>query len=211
MRIVEIGCLLGCYLLGAIPFGLLVGLGWRGIDIRKFGSGNIGATNILRTLGPVPAALVFLLDTGKGFAAVVIAAGVLGDSHRAGWVLVGCAFLAILGHTASPFLVFRGGKGVATALGVSVGIAPLPAALCLALWILVVLVWRYISVASMIAGVAMPFAFLATRQPHQYLAYVIPMAVLVVVKHIPNIRRLLAGTEPKIGRKAKVAAGEESG
>ncbi|MGB9620670.1 MAG: glycerol-3-phosphate acyltransferase, partial [Armatimonadota bacterium] len=117
-------CLAASYLLGAIPFGLIVGKLTRGIDIRQFGSGNIGASNVLRTLGPGPALLVFALDTAKGLAAVEICRR-FGLSE---WWIVAGGLLSVFGHTFSVFLAFKGGKGVATALGVVIGLCPVIAA-----------------------------------------------------------------------------------
>ena len=204
MMTTDIACVVGSYVLGAIPFALIIGLVWRGIDIRKFGSGNVGATNILRTLGPVPGGLVFLLDTGKGFAAIRIAMA-LGASP---WVVVGSGMASVVGHTASPFLGFRGGKGVATSLGVCIGLGPVPALLAFAIWIVFVAIWRYVSLASIVAATSMPFLFLAFRSKIEDQAVLIPAALLILIKHRTNIRRLMNGTEPRFGRSQPAVAGD---
>jgi glycerol-3-phosphate acyltransferase PlsY len=198
MTRIEIACIIGSYVLGAIPFALIIGLAWRGIDIRKFGSGNVGATNILRVLGPVPGGLVFLLDTGKGLAASRVAMA-LGAGP---WVVLGSGLGSVAGHTASPFLGFRGGKGVATSLGVCIGLAPIPALLAFAIWVALVAIWRYVSLASIVATTAMPFLFVAFHSKLENLAVLIPATLLILVKHRSNIRRLLNGTEPQFGKSA---------
>jgi glycerol-3-phosphate acyltransferase PlsY len=198
-------CLAVSYLLGAIPFGLLVGKLTKGIDIRQFGSGNIGASNVLRTLGPGPALLVFVLDTAKGFAAVEICRRLgLGE-----WWIVAGGLLSVFGHTFSVFLGFKGGKGVATALGVIIGLSPVIAAVGFGIWVVLVAMTRYISVASITAAVSVPVQMALWRSmetPGPYLALACVAAAAIVVKHIPNIRRLAKGTEPRFGQKVNVEA-----
>ena len=179
------------YLLGSIPFGLLVarlaGLG----DIRRIGSGNIGATNVLRTGSRSAAALTLLLDLAKGFAAVVIAAGWGEDA-----VLL-AAGGAIIGHMFPVWLGFRGGKGVATALGLVMALA-WPVALAAALvWLAATLLFRYSSLASLVAAVvgAALAPFLADPMTATVIAGI---ALLIILRHHANIRRLLAGTESRI-------------
>jgi glycerol-3-phosphate acyltransferase PlsY len=179
------------YLLGSIPFGLLVarlaGLG----DIRQIGSGNIGATNVLRTGSRSAAALTLLLDLAKGFAAVVIAAGWGEDA-----VLL-AAGGAIIGHMFPVWLGFRGGKGVATALGLVMALA-WPVALAAALvWLAATLLFRYSSLASLVAAVvgAALAPFLADPMTATTIAGI---ALLIILRHHANIRRLLAGTESRI-------------
>ena len=179
------------YLLGSIPFGLLLarlaGLG----DIRQIGSGNIGATNVLRTGSRSAAALTLLLDLAKGFAAVVIAAGWGEDA-----VLL-AAGGAIIGHMFPVWLGFRGGKGVATALGLVMALA-WPVALAAALvWLAATLLFRYSSLASLVAAVvgAALAPFLADPMTATTIAGI---ALLIILRHHANIRRLLAGTESRI-------------
>ena len=179
------------YLLGSIPFGLLVarlaGLG----DIRQIGSGNIGATNVLRTGSRSAAALTLLLDLAKGFAAVVIAAGWGEDA-----VLL-AAGGAIIGHMFPVWLGFRGGKGVATALGLVMALA-WPVALAAALvWLATTLLFRYSSLAALVAAVvgAALAPFLADPMTATVIAGI---ALLIILRHHANIRRLLAGTESRI-------------
>ena len=189
------------YLLGSIPFGLLVGK-MRGIDIRDFGSGNIGASNVLRTLGPVLGALVLLLDIGKGLAAIEIGKAF----GLGGWVVALVGLTSVLGHTFSLFLKFQGGKAVATSLGVVIGLDPLIAAAGFGLWVVLVAVTRYISLSSIIAAVSVPtamFAWSARDVPLAYRVFATVAAFTIVVRHIPNIRRLLSGTETKIGQRVQ--------
>ncbi len=183
------------YLLGSIPFGLVLtriaGLG----DIRKIGSGNIGATNVLRTGNKLLAALTLLLDGGKGAAAVLVAANWGPDMA----LFAGGG--AMLGHLFPIWLKFRGGKGVATALGVLLALSwPVGLAAC-ATWIATAALFRYSSLAALAALAASPVYawFLADRQKAQF---ALALAVLVWIRHHRNIGRLLRGEEPRIGRRS---------
>lgn len=198
-------CLLG-YFLGAIPFGVIVGKA-HGVDVRAVGSGNSGATNVWRTLGPGAGILVFALDVCKGLAAPLIARTLPGGDH---WTIALCAALAIVGHTFSVFLKFRGGKGIATGLGAALGLMPVPAVIAFALWGVALLLSRMISVASVVACVALPLVAWQLDAPRPFVLVIAIIAMIAIVKHIPNIRRILAGTEPKvqIGRKNSAPAGE---
>ena len=188
--------LLGGYLIGSIPFGLLLtkaaGLG----DIRKVGSGNIGATNVLRTGRKGLAAATLILDGLKGAVAILLARYFLGDQD----LVVGTA--AVLGHLFPVWLGFRGGKGVATGLGVLL-VASWPVGLaCCAVWLLAAKFLKMSSAAALTAFAAAPlFALVLSSADHALMALLI--AVLVFWRHEANIRRLLAGTEPRIGKTAK--------
>lgn len=188
--------LLGGYLIGSIPFGLLLtkaaGLG----DIRKVGSGNIGATNVLRTGRKGLAAATLVLDGLKGAVAVLLARQFLGDQD----VVVGTA--AVLGHLFPVWLGFRGGKGVATGLGVLLAVAWPVGLACCALWLLAAKFLKMSSAAALTAFAAAPlFALVLSHADHALMALLI--AILVFWRHEANIRRLLAGTEPRIGKTAK--------
>ena len=202
--------LISCYLLGAIPIGLIAGRLFGGIDIRQHGSGNIGASNVLRMLGPGPAALVFIGDTLKGFLAVLICRAIF--PHNPLLVVTG-GLLSILGHNCSIFLRFQGGKGVATSLGVAIGIAPIMAAVAFGIWIILVAIWRYISVASIVASISVSIqmglsqAIFHKPLPREYLAFAIAAALFILIKHRSNLARLRAGCEPKFGRKAPTQEG----
>jgi acyl phosphate:glycerol-3-phosphate acyltransferase len=197
--------LIGSYILGSIPFGLLIVKAWCGVDIRKYGSGNIGATNVLRTAGKLPAVVVFIADVLKGFLPVMVAKhlfpGVL-------WMPVLGGLCSMVGHTASIFLRFRGGKGAATGLGIYLGLNPMAAGIGFAIFILLIWVTRYVSIASMIGAASVPVTFCIVHQPLPDRIFAIFATAYVVFKHRSNIGRLIQGAEPKWGEKAKVS--EES-
>ena len=194
--IIFLIALLGGYLIGSIPFGLLLtkaaGLG----DIRQVGSGNIGATNVLRTGRKGLAAATLILDGLKGAVAVLLARYFLGDQD----LVVGTA--AVLGHLFPVWLGFRGGKGVATGLGVLLAAAWPVGLACCALWLVAAKLLKMSSAAALTAFAAAPlFALVLSSADHALMALLI--AVLVFWRHEANIRRLLAGTEPRIGKTAK--------
>jgi glycerol-3-phosphate acyltransferase PlsY len=204
------------YLVGSIPFGLIVGLA-KGVDPRKAGSGNIGATNVGRLLGGKFFFIVFILDLLKGALPALAAGAVLhfevpDRTSCLLWVLVG--FAASLGHMASIFLKFKGGKGVATSGGVLLGIFPyftLPGLAGIAVWGIIFLISRYISVASIIGSAAFPVFYclaaiirhwpiLDQQLPFLIFAWLVPL--MIVYKHRGNISRLRAGTELRAGHKS---------
>ncbi len=199
------------YLIGGIPFGVLIGRLCRGLDIRQYGSGNIGFSNALRVLGWKPAAVVFLADAAKGAAPVFIGQGLL-----RGWqvphvelLVLLLGFMPILGHTFSPFLRFTGGRAVTTTLGVLLGLCWQAALLGLGLWLVVVAITRYISLASILAAASVPTYMLLAGKSVEWQVFWTAVALLVILRHVPNVRRLLAGTETKIGQKVEVEVGEE--
>ena len=179
------------YLAGSIPFGYWVIRAFKRVDIRRFGSGNIGASNVWRTFGPAYGVPVAALDAAKGFASALAATLVAG--HLAG-VLAGAA--AMLGHWRPLFLRFRrGGKMVATCGGAFLGIAPVVGVVGGVVWIAAFLALRYASVASIVAACSLPVVALALGEPWPVVAFAVGAAVAVVVLHRGNIRRLRAGTE----------------
>jgi glycerol-3-phosphate acyltransferase PlsY len=182
------------YLMGSIPFGLLL-TKWTGKgDIRDIGSGNIGATNVLRTGSKALAAATLILDCLKATAAILIARVLWGPE-----IDIYAAAGAFLGHLYPVWLGFKGGKGVATLLGVLIALFPLAAAVYAAIWILLLLTIRISSVAGMAAALSAPLtAFFANERT--LLPLLLGFALLVLWKHRENIRRLAAGTEPRIGR-----------
>lgn len=182
------------YLLGSIPFGLLL-TRMVGIDIRSVGSGNIGTTNVLRTGNKGLAVATLLLDAGKGGLAVLLARHFGGDGAG---MLAGMA--AFIGHCYPLWLKFRGGKGVATLLGVTLAAVPLAGLAALLTWLFGALLTRHSSVGGMAAAVAAPLAAWALGQPHAALSLA-AMAALLIFKHRDNIARLRAGTESRIGQK----------
>ncbi len=225
---------LTAYLAGSIPFGLIIGK-MKGVDIREHGSKNIGATNVGRVLGRAAGGLCFVLDLLKGALPVLIVGwnwGFLsrslapqdGDAITAAEMLLwlGVAIATILGHMYSPFIRFRGGKGVATGFGALLAMWPImtiPVLAAFVAWLVVVRLTRYVALASMVAAVSVPI-FLALwivadgTQPASRLLYAWPplvftllLALLVIFKHRANISRLRRGEEPKVGREHRAAAG----
>ncbi len=188
------------YLIGSIPFGFLVGK-IKGVDIRKVGSGNIGATNIYRTLGTWPAISVFIMDLLKGAAAVYIAQALLPQStpllSREYFVVV-AGVAAMVGHMFSIFLGFKGGKGAATSLGILLGIAPDLFVIAIIYVIVCIAITRYVSVASISGVILLAALMFILNKPLAYGICTVLAAALMIYKHLPNIKRLLSGTEPKI-------------
>ena len=185
------------YLLGAIPFGLLVARGRAGVDVRRVGSGNIGATNVLRAAGKGAAASVLALDIAKGWAAVALARR-LGLGEAAAAAAGGAAGV---GHLFPVFLGFRGGKGVATSLGVLAGLAPLVAAATGAVWVAVALGFRYASLASLTAMGLSPALGWGLDGRATLVGLAAGLALLVTGTHRANIQRLWFGREPRLGER----------
>lgn len=208
--------LIFAYLLGSVPFGLLIARA-HGIDLRKVGSGNIGATNVSRALGKKWAYVCFLLDVLKGLIPMLLARGlnIIGDQPGTSelflWMLAGCA--AVCGHIFPLWLKFKGGKGVATSLGVVLGVWPyftLTGIVIFALWGVCVLIWRYVSLASIVGAAAFPLVLalltamietwrFSTLWPLFIVATL--LSILIAARHTENIKRLLKGTESKILQK----------
>jgi glycerol-3-phosphate acyltransferase PlsY len=205
-------CCLVSYLVGSLPCGLWVGLWWKGIDIRTLGSKNIGATNVLRVLGPGPGATVMVLDTLKGVAGIVLARALLPHhlTHNDGiWLPILVGFLAIAGHSFSIFLRLKGGKGVSTSLGALLALNWQIGLLALVVWLIFVALTRFVSVGSIMAGASLPFdAYFVLRTHPAERWWMVGLgtliALLVIVKHRGNLQRLLAGTEAKIGQRAPI-------
>jgi glycerol-3-phosphate acyltransferase PlsY len=195
------------YLLGSMPFGLLLGRLFGAADVRKAGSGNIGATNVARVAGPLAGILTLLLDAAKGALAVLLAARLTSDSAL--WMMI-AGLCALAGHCFPIWLGFRGGKGVATAAGVFLVLCP-PALLgAVILFILVVLYWRFVSLASISADAVMPLLIYFLWAPHHAPPYVVTFgslaaALLIVYKHDANIQRLVQGDETKFSFRKKAS------
>ena len=184
------------YLLGSVPFGYLIPRIWN-VDIRRYGSGNIGATNVFRTVGLVPAALVFGLDLLKGTFSVMLAQRISDNP----WVFVVAGALAVFGHTFSLFMKFKGGRGAATGLGVLLAVAPDIFALSVICVAVIIYATRTVSLASIITPILVTIALIALQRPLPYSLISLMVTILILVRHIPNIKRLRNGTEPKIGAK----------
>ena len=197
------------YLLGSIPFGYLAGR-IAGIDIRNCGSGNVGATNVIRTLGKGYGYPVFVLDFLKGLGAVkmsiLIATRMQSEWNSPEMFGVAAAISSVLGHSFPVWLRFKGGKGVATSAGALLGLAPVAALVGMAIWILTFWLTRYVSVASIAAAAALPLVILITtrlsRTTGKLLFYSsVCLAAVVIWRHRSNLSRLIHGTEPRFNRK----------
>ncbi len=194
--------LLFCYLLGSVPNAYLFTSWIKGIDVREIGSGNVGATNTARALGFKYGVIVALLDILKGLLAVLLARylvlNISGINYEFLPYLAG--LVAILGHDFSIFLKFSGGKGVATSIGVVLGISPLIFLILVTLWILLVFITKYVSLASIISSMFLPvFSYILLDKAYISI-YLLLMAILIIIKHHENISRLLKGKENKITR-----------
>ena len=183
------------YIIGSVPFGLIIGKTFYNIDLRKHGSKNIGATNAYRVLGIVPALVVFLADAIKGSLGVWLG---LNFNEAIPMYAIAGGILAIVGHNWSLFLKFKGGKGVATGLGVIAMLVPKVTAVVFVLWIAITFTTRYVSLASIIAAFMVPILTYYFGYAGEYLYFAIFAAIFVIYKHKENISRLINGIEPKI-------------
>ncbi len=196
--------IISAYLLGSIPTSYLMGKILKGIDIRQFGSGNVGATNALRVLGTKVGIITLVIDILKGFFAVLLGKLFIPEFTDSILIIIGIA--AILGHIFTLFLKFKGGKGVATSAGVFIALTPIP--LMIALFIFIITVWisKYVSLGSILASLTLLIAELVINIQNSFaeiekLVMVFMVAFFIVVKHKSNLIRLLSGTENKISLK----------
>jgi glycerol-3-phosphate acyltransferase PlsY len=188
------------YLIGAVPFALLLGKA-NGVDIRKKGSGNVGATNLTRNVGKAWGGLCFGLDFTKGLLPVLIFPVAFPDAHPSLAVL--CAIAAVAGHVYPVYLKFKGGKGVSTTLGALIALSPLAVIVAMAVWGVVFKVSRYVSVASISAAVALPIVALFTCDTRWPKWAFLLLAILIIYRHRSNISALKNGTENRFSRKKK--------
>ena len=185
------------YLLGSIPSGWLAGRWLKGIDLREIGSGSTGATNVLRHVGKGPALVVFLIDVGKGAAAVLIARALgLGD-----WIQMLAGLTALAGHIWPVWLGFKGGKAVATGLGLFLGLAWPVGLASFGVFLAVFSLSRYVSLASVLAAISLPLLMAAGTDSNANLVVALVAMLLVLWRHRSNIKRLINGTEPKLSQK----------
>ncbi len=203
------------YLLGAVPFGLIIGRLVKGIDIRGYGSGNIGFTNVLRTVGVKAGAATLVFDVAKGAIPVLVGGAIVGDNtaeigsltldDQSGQVMGAVA--AIMGHNWSVYLKFSGGKGVDTSLGGILGMSPLAGGICFVIGVGTMAASRYVSLGSIVGGcssiVVLGIMVFVNYAPVEYLIYAVIVAVLIIFRHRGNIRNLHSGTEHKIGQKGE--------
>ena len=196
------------YFVGAIPSGLLVGRWRKRVDVRQYGSGKSGFTNVLRIIGPGASVLVLVADIAKGAVPVILARAISDSSY----VQAFGGLLAVVGHNWPVYVNFRGGRGVATSYGAGLAMAPIVALILLIASGLVIALTRYMSLMSMISAVvgaaALVILALLGVEPFAYLVYGILAAVLIIFQHRDNIQRLLAGKEPKIGQRVEVSGQE---
>jgi glycerol-3-phosphate acyltransferase PlsY len=199
----TLGLALVAYLVGSIPIGFIVGRS-RGVDLRTIGSGNYGATNVYRALNLRFALVVFLLDVAKGFVGTRVVAGLWAAGPGIDWLRFICGLSVMAGSVASIFMRFRGGKGVATAVGVFLGLTPLATAICLGIWGILFARFRYVSLGSLAGAICLPALVAVLGWPHFarnpvfYLA--VAVGAIVIIRHRANIRRLIEGTENRIGK-----------
>jgi len=184
------------YGFGGIPFGFILGKRVKGLDIRQHGSGNIGFTNVLRVCGVKLGLTAFFLDVFKGFLPVFIFNHYLGLPYG---ILAGLG--ALLGHTFTPYLGFLGGKGVATGLGIFIALSPLTAAIAFGVWLVLVIVVRYVSFASMSAGVVLPIVIYIKYGTSNIFLFSLIAAILVIIRHKDNIVRLVQRKEHRFSLK----------
>lgn len=200
---------IGGYLIGSLPAGYWLVRLLKGVDVREYGSGNIGTVNVHRVAGKQVAALVLVCDIAKGIIPVMIAKYIFLTSDTvdaqlsAQWLISIVALAPIIGHNWSIFLGGQGGKGVATTAGALFALAPFPSVFVAVVWLATVLVTRYSSLASMLGAISAPFFYLLYGQPTGYVVFGAVAALLVVWRHEANIRRLLAGQELRIDQKAE--------
>lgn len=190
-----------CYLLGSIPFGYIVGKMFKKIDIRELGSGNIGATNVFRMLGPSLASLVLIGDIGKGILSIYLVRFLNIDNLLISTI---AGLVVICGHDWSIFLGFKGGKGIATTFGVVFALNPTISILALIIWGVVLVTTRYVSLSSIFAVISIFIFTILFKQPYEYIIFSAIILVLGIFNHKDNIKRLRSGNERKIGEKIEI-------
>ncbi len=193
--------IISCYLLGSVPFGYIVGKLFKKVDIREYGSGNIGATNALRILGPQLASLVVIGDIGKGIFSIYLIQYLNIDNLL---ILTIAGLAVICGHNWSLFLGFKGGKGIATTFGVVFALNPTISILALIIGGVVVITTRYVSLASIFAVISIFIFTILFKQPYEYIIFSAIIMIIGIFKHKENIQRLKSKTERKIGEKIKI-------
>jgi glycerol-3-phosphate acyltransferase PlsY len=198
------------YLCGSFPSAYLAGRFLKGVDLRTIGSGNLGATNVYRELGAVPAVLVLLVDGLKGWLPAALLPGIMGTGFRSSeataWWAIAFGAAAIAGHMKPIFLLGKGGgKGVATAAGVFMALTPFAAAIAIAAFAVVVAATRFVSLGSMVGAIAMPAAQVMLNGVSPYFYASLTIAAFVVWAHRANINRLMTGAEPRVGKPGRIA------
>ena len=198
--LIFIAAVVTAYLIGSLPTGFLMTRIFKGVDIRGAGSRNVGATNVYRVAGKLPGLLTLIIDIGKGILVVTVITSVyysfLGEVD---YIFFKCllGLIAICGHIWSVFLKFKGGKGVATTIGVAGILAPIPLALSLAVWLIVFIPTNYVSLGSLLFGLSLPIFSLVFNEPFYVVVFCVIICILNSYKHKDNISRLLKGVENK--------------
>ena len=211
MIIVQVlGIVILGYLLGSIPFGVIIGKMVRGIDVREYGSGSMGMTNVMRTVGAKAGLIVLIADLLKGAVAVALAWAIFYSepASTVQWGQMAGGAAAVVGHSWPVYIGFRGGRGIATAFGAILVIAWPIGLICLAVFLLMVAIFRYISLGSISGAIALVAAmavfYMNDMESFAYLVFALVVAPVVILRHHANIKRLLSKTESKIGQKVKV-------
>jgi acyl phosphate:glycerol-3-phosphate acyltransferase len=190
------------YLLGSIPFSFILGKAIKGVDIRKTGSKNVGATNLMRCAGRVPGISALILDISKGIIAVTFIADIF---YRQDFLIsehffrIMLGLFAVMGHVWTIFLKFKGGKGVATSIGVLTGLSPMAVALGVFVWFVFIAIFKYVSLSSIAMAIALPIAMILLAEPVEYTALSCALCIIIVCRHYGNIIRIVKGTELKLG------------
>jgi glycerol-3-phosphate acyltransferase PlsY len=190
------------YLLGSIPSGYLAGRWCKGIDLRELGSGSTGATNVLRQVGKGPALVVFVIDVAKGAAAVLLASALTQSAQLNDWIQVLAGLAALAGHIWPVWLGFKGGKAVATGLGLFLGLAWPVGLACFGIFLTTLTLFRIVSLASVVAAISLPLLMAAGTDGTAKLVVALVAMALVIWRHRSNLQRIVAGTEPRLGQKA---------
>ena len=190
------------YLLGSIPSGYLAGRWCKGIDLRELGSGSTGATNVLRQVGKGPALVVFVIDVAKGAIAVLLAGSLTEGAPLSDWLQVLAGLAALAGHIWPVWLGFKGGKAVATGLGMFLGLAWPVGLACFGIFLTTLSLFRIVSLSSVVAAISLPLLMAAGTEGTAKLVVALVAMALVVWRHRSNLQRIKAGTEPRLGQKA---------
>ena len=190
------------YLLGSIPSGYLAGRWCKGIDLRELGSGSTGATNVLRQVGKGPALVVFVIDVAKGAIAVLLAGSLTEGAALSDWLQVLAGLAALAGHIWPVWLGFKGGKAVATGLGLFLGLAWPVGLACFGIFLTTLSLFRIVSLSSVVAAISLPLLMAAGTDGTAKLVVALVAMALVVWRHRSNLQRIKAGTEPRLGQKA---------
>jgi glycerol-3-phosphate acyltransferase PlsY len=205
LQLLVVAC--AAYVVGSIPTAYIMGRITKGVDIRNHGSGNVGATNVMRVLGTTAGITTLAIDVLKGYLVVSFLPSWVcaGSEHLPLWQIFSC-ICVVAGHNWMIFLHFKGGKGVATTAGAFLAFAPLASLSAIGVWVVVVALTRYVSLGSILAGISMPLFMWLFNKPAEYVWFALVLAIALTLKHRSNLQRLISGTERKLGQKEKLNA-----